>query len=385
MRKKQKHRRQRLLQQQEKQAQQQEAVQQPTVRPQAAPVKDNCPTSPSQPSLDEWRRLYQAATAFREAAPWRWMTETEIFGVQNPESGEIGYGSIMGMLGEHLALAVYLGSEGLEGFWRLEEDRDVEPSFVLEVPQLQASWVNRDELQREDLEVIKALGLKFRGQGAWPLFRSYMPGYFPWFVTSEEARFLTLALEQGLEIAQRVRENRSLLAPLRQGPHLVRTPEQQGETLVWRDEWVKPPPPQPRPLPPTVAEADLATMRQLPHRKMTVEADLFLMPSPIKEKEDPRPYFPYNLMMVEARSGVILGTDLLTPKPSLDDMWAKAPETFLKMFHSLGSLPTEVAVHSDRLYELLKPVADGLGIRLTRKHSLLALEQVKAVLEQFIL
>jgi hypothetical protein len=339
-----------------------------------------------QPSLDEWRRLYEAAIAFREAAPWGWMTETEVFGVQNPESGQIGYGSIMGMLGEHLALAVYLGSEGLEGFWRIEESRDVEPTFVLEVPQLQASWGDRQELQQEDREVIKALGLKFRGRGAWLLFRSYVPGYFPWFVTPGEARFLTLALEQGLEVAQRVKENRGLLVSLRKGTYLVRTPEKQGETLAWRDEWVKPPPPQPRPLPPpTITEADLATMRQLPRQKMTVEADLFLMPSPIKGKEDPRPYFPYNLMMVEARSGVILGTDLLTPKPSLDAVWAKAPEAFLNVLRRLGSLPTVVAVRSERVYELLKPGAAGLGIRLTRRRSLPALEQAKAHLEQWMM
>ncbi|MDH4136697.1 MAG: hypothetical protein OEW09_08315, partial [Anaerolineae bacterium] len=253
-------------------------------------------------------------------------------------------------------------------------------------PQLQASWGDREELYREDREVIKALGLKFRGRGAWPLFRSYVPGYFPWFVTPEEARFLTLVLEQGLEVAQRVKENRALLVPLRKGTYLVRTPEKRGETLVWKDEWMKPPPSQPRPLPPTtITETDLAALRQLPRQKIVVQADLFLMSSPIEEKEDPRPYFPYNLMTVEARSGLILGTDLLAPKPSLDAMWAKAPEAFLNVLHRLGSLPTEVAVRSERVYELLKPVAAGLGIRLTRQRSLPALEQAKAHLEQWMM
>jgi hypothetical protein len=288
-------------------------------------------------------------------------------------------------LGEHLALAVYLGSEGLEGFWRLEEGRGLEPSFVLEVPQLQASWEDREALRQEDREVIKALGLKFRGRGVWPLFRSYVPGYFPWFVTPEEARFLTLVLEQGLEVTRRVKENRTLLAPLREGIYLVRTPEKQEEPLVWKDKWVEPPPPQPRPLLLAITEADLADLRGLPRQKMTVQVDLFLMPSPIKEKEDPRPYFPYNLMMVEARSGVILGTDLLAPKPSLDALWAKVPEASLNVLRRLGSLPAEVSVRSERFYELLKPVADGLGIRLTRQRSLPALEQARETLERWML
>jgi hypothetical protein len=88
---------------------------------------------------------------------------------------------------------------------------------------------------------------------------------------------------------------------------------------------------------------------------------------------------------VEARSGVILGTDLLAPKPSLDAVWAKAPGALLNVLRRLGSLPTVVAVRSERVYELLEPVAAELGIRLTRQRSLPALEQVRATLEQWML
>jgi hypothetical protein len=61
----------------------------------------------SSPTPSEWRKLYQAAIRVKEIASWDWMTETDIFGVQGPETDEIGFVSIMGMLGEHLAVAVY--------------------------------------------------------------------------------------------------------------------------------------------------------------------------------------------------------------------------------------------------------------------------------------
>jgi len=75
-----------------------------------------------QPSPEEWRRLYEAAVVFRDAAPWEWMWDAEVFGVQSPESGEIGYCCVMGRLGEHFALAVYEGSAGLEGLWQMRLD-----------------------------------------------------------------------------------------------------------------------------------------------------------------------------------------------------------------------------------------------------------------------
>jgi len=35
---------------------------------------------------------------------------------------------------------------------------------------------DRDGLDKQDREVIKKLGLKFRGAHAWPMFCSYRPG-----------------------------------------------------------------------------------------------------------------------------------------------------------------------------------------------------------------
>jgi len=32
----------------------------------------------SSPTLNEWRKLYQAAIRIKEIAPWQWMTETDV-------------------------------------------------------------------------------------------------------------------------------------------------------------------------------------------------------------------------------------------------------------------------------------------------------------------
>src|SRR5579872_5233461 len=128
-----------------------------------------------QPSPEEWRRLYEAAVVFRDAAPWEWMWDAEVFGVQSPESGEIGYCCVMGRLGEHFALAVYEGSAGLEGLWQMRLDPPSgDPAEMLALQKcLMASFEDRSLLQKPDLEIIKQLGLKFRGRSVWPLFRSY--------------------------------------------------------------------------------------------------------------------------------------------------------------------------------------------------------------------
>jgi hypothetical protein len=34
------------------------------------------------PTLEEWRRLYDAAIRVKGIAPWEWMTEKDVFGVR---------------------------------------------------------------------------------------------------------------------------------------------------------------------------------------------------------------------------------------------------------------------------------------------------------------
>ena len=48
------------------------------------------------------------------------MTEADIFSVQSPETGDLGFVSVLGMLGEHFAMSLYLGPEGIHGFLDLQ-------------------------------------------------------------------------------------------------------------------------------------------------------------------------------------------------------------------------------------------------------------------------
>ena len=101
------------------------------------------------PSLEEWRKLYKAAIQIKEVAPWEWMEETDVFGIQNPKTDELGFVSVMGMLGEHYAIAVYLGAEALNRFWQIHRN-------VARKPKGASLMANE---QKEDfVKLLRAIG-----------------------------------------------------------------------------------------------------------------------------------------------------------------------------------------------------------------------------------
>jgi hypothetical protein len=338
------------------------------------------------PTMSDWKALYQAAVEFKEIEAWTWMYDSDVFGVQDPVSGEIGYCCIMGALGEMFALAVYLGSEGLESYMRIASEPPVDPSEAFEELMMQkclmASFGSRDGLTKEDRQVIKRLGLKFRGRNAWPLFRSYRPAYHPWYLTADEARFLTLALQQAREVCPRFREDPALFDPPQEELWFVRVPEETEKGLFWRDAWLEPDLLDEEELPDVpIDELRLARLKKAAQFMDAVwEMDFFLSPSAVQEKRGERPYYPYLTMTVDHRSGFIFGTDLASPETYLEEF----PGRFLAMAERLKRLPTELWVIREEAYDLLEPITSRLGVELYLVDELESLEEARTALGRFM-
>jgi len=342
--------------------------------------------SEQNPTLEEWRGLYDAAMRVKELAPWEWMTEEDLFGVQDPETGELGFVSVMGALGEHYSVAVYLGARALYDFLALEEAGDIAPpESILEISQLQASFEDREVLRDQDRQIIKQLGLKFRGRNAWPLFRSYRPGYFPWHLEADEARYLTVVLEQVLDVAPRFRDDPALLITDDDESYLVRVARRKGKALHWEDQIIEVPPPEHPPIQLMMDIPLLEKLKQSSRRVSRIEMDFFMFPVPFQEERGARPQFAYMLLTVEAQSGFVLGSDLLKPEPTLESMWGQVPMYAVRHFATLGVVPQEVAVRSGLLFHLLKPLAEELHFTLKPSYSLRALDNAKDfLLDRFI-
>jgi len=315
--------------------------------------------------VEIWKKLYETAIRFREVAPWENFDDDEVFAVGDPGTKEIGYGCVLGGLGEMFALCVYRGSEGWAIYQKLQH-QEIDPErddFFAINNALMAEFTDRGELDKEDLRVIKELGYKFQGAKAYPTFRSYLPGCTPWFLTESEAVFLEIALRCALDYygeydeetvgLERKGLNRILLySPMTNG----------GEVNSFEKKWFRPEP-SPRP-PAPVVPVDEVRLQKIQKSarpsRATWEAGVFYMPGGRVEDGD-RPYWPLIITAAEKSSGLMLFCEAIDLKTC---RFSALAEGVLKVIESKGSCPAEIQVNDETIHKTLQPIAAALRIRL---------------------
>jgi hypothetical protein len=345
------------------------------------------------PTADEWRKLYELAARVKALAPWTWMFEDEVFGVTDPDTGVTGFVSVMGNAGEHFAVALYPDADALYSFLDLhdhgmeEDEEDEDPMAmmrVLAIPQLQLSFEDVKQLDKEDKDVIKQLGLKFRGSKSWPQFRTYSPGLLPWYITGAEARRLATALEQLLDVAPRCRDDEDLLAPSEDGMvFLVRAQREENGAKVWEDQIQTIDEPEPQPFSVGLDEDVYAKAKELRRATNVLELDVMMLPMPMQEKKNERGYFPYLLLLAESQSGALVGNEMMQPLPTLLEMYCRLPEILLDKFVEMGGL-LNLRVRNPLVAQILAPLAEDFGITLDVTDELPAIDQAMEVMGQML-
>lgn len=324
------------------------------------------------PTTQQWSNLFEAAKAFKQAACWDWMDNIHLFGVKHPDTKQVGYCCIMGSGGEMFALAVYLGAPGLRTVMemlagQLKED----PMYAQHC--LMLCFDDREDLYPEEKARIKELGLKFRGRQAWPTFRLFEPGFYPWpLQTGNEVMFLTAAIEQAIVVSQASKADPdALLAPR----FLTRVGTRQADgSLSWHSELMDPEEDEDSVLPelPVVNELHMVKLKKtIQKRGGTWELGLSYMPAPIMDGG--RPYYPMIFLVIDQASGQILSMELCEKS----EMTGAAMEKFISLLEQIKFAPAEMVATDDKVYEYLDPVITALDLKCYLTKRLPMLEQAQ--------
>jgi hypothetical protein len=333
----------------------------------------------TEPTLEEWSALYEATVDIKKAKCWEWMYDDDLFGVLDPETGEIAYCCIMGSLGKYYGLGAYLGAEGLGNVWDMLSNPDDEdsPEGLFKQKCLMVSFLNRDDLTNEDRAIIKNLGLKFRGKNQWPEFRSFEPGLYPWKLSAWECRFLTLVLQQALEVSLRCRGGKAILEHNEPFTFLVRVPREQVGLIEWVDRYLKAVPSEVEEYPSFKMIDELRLRRILASRKKsegTWETDTFFMHYPVQDGKKERPYYPKIFLILDGSTGLILRHELMK------NIWHDGYlciEAILQLVGDKGVFPSRIMVEREETYYLLEDACRQLNISLEMVEQLKLMPEVR--------
>ncbi|WP_028544651.1 DUF7309 domain-containing protein [Paenibacillus taiwanensis] len=326
----------------------------------------------------EWVRLYETASAYKKMASWKWMSGNHIFGVRNPENGEMGYCSIMGSDESLFGLAVFRGGEGLESLHDMLLERDERYAWLHRQKCIMVTFEDRTDLEKQDLAQIKELGQRFRGRKTWPMFRIFDPGLVPWTLDQEQVRYLTVALEQAMDLAGRAKKNEAVLTAPRSGQVLVRSNEN-GE---WQDVWMDPEFVLKRPVKAECEDQALLNdlMARFPNKKGQWETEFFFAPVAVKGEGD-RPYYPRLCLWVDRATRSAVGFHL-----AYDDNYEQEfLKHFLQLVEEKGARPQKLIIRTNDTVDLFEKTAQRMKIRIEREPRLAYLEEARDDLFEYFM
>lgn len=312
------------------------------------------------PSQAEWKALYTAAAAFKKQKPWEWMDDVDIFAIEDPQTGVVYYCSIMGGGGRLYGLTAYKGERGLEILLRLLEG-DAGEDFIYEQDCLQCTFENREELEKEDLQVMRELNLSFRGRNQWPMFRDLSPGFVPWFLLPEQCRALTTILEQTVQVAEACRFSKMPLQG-KGAAFLVRSfcEDARGHKR-WKEQH-RVPVFSPREFVGFTVGDELLVKKVRkfkPDTRVNYEISVFFSPNPVMEGE--RPYYPRICVIVDGNSGAVLAMELL---PNVEQEGYVFVQRLLDLLIEHKKKPSAIYVDNMETYRLMEGFCQQMGLSL---------------------
>ncbi|KXG77471.1 DUF7309 domain-containing protein [Thermotalea metallivorans] len=322
-------------------------------------------------SVEKLHRLFTAAARFNELKSWSWLEDEDILAIEEPDTKKIAYCCVMGSLGECIGIAVYVGDVGLNSyFYGLSGEYVYDPEAMHMQNSLLITFEDREDIEKEDYELIKKSGVKFRGKKQWPMFRKYESGYFPWFLNDEELKFITVILEQAYEFALDAKQDKGLVIPKEDGKCRIRK---------WKDDqkWgydVVPlhPKKESFKIPAWKDEIRLRNLKKKVRKVDTVwEIDRFYSPSPIADEE--RPYYPMVMVVVDGQIGQILGMHLAKKDFCLQEF----QEYFVEVVENVGMVPSEVVFDKKDMHKTLEDILNKLGVKSFLAEELHMMPEIK--------
>jgi hypothetical protein len=334
------------------------------------------------PTQEDWNKLFKETLRFRKLQSWKYMDNEDIFGIEDPVSGELLFCSVMGSAEEYYGLAAYFGFEGLHTLMRTSaEDLSQNDEEIYKMHNIICTFEAWKDLLIEEQIQAEKYDPKLKEDPMCPGFISYEPGYIPFSLSQTECRLMTRVLQQAITISRNVKDNPFYMIAPREGQILLRKASSftKSGAPVWRNTWVYPPPFVPNFVFMHLDQQEVRKrLTSYPvHEEMQWEIDFKHMPFVVEEGF--KPYYPRMLFIADHQTGYVLEPIVCSDR---DTPESRILGRIVQLLDQYQIRPSTFYARNPDTLNLFSMLCSELGIRLVQTQELPVLDEVEKLLLQ---
>lgn len=320
-----------------------------------------------------WLELYEIAEKIKELEPWKYLWDMDLLVYLCQPLNKIFYCSVMGRGGMHKAIAIYQ-QEQIHGFFELAKNQIPEYMMLNYQECLMCNFIGRQETLPKNREIIKELGLSFRG--TWISFENFEKGYEPSSIDIKQVKIMIEALKNFYMMFRAIIEQ-GIKADFENGEILARHYDKDKKLFLNY--------PAPLMLPEkhydiiSVSDDFKEDIMKIPQTEMELEYE-FLNYVPIRIREnkeqDGRYYYPRARFLADRKTGFVISHDLINKNNYNDEKEyiLESVDLLINYFYKIGR-PKTIYVRDEGTKMYLKEIADKAQIKLSIKSKMKAIDE----------
>lgn len=322
-----------------------------------------------------WRQLYTYVDEWVQLKPWEVLWSNDFVALEINE--KTYYCTIMGKLGDCIGVSIYEGEEGYADLCSIAHeypDQAITQYMMFEQNCLTFYMGDREEVPKGQKEIIKKLGLKYRGKGHWPYFLSFVPRFYPYEINDQQASVIVQVFKH--------------LIPLMKAymNHEVAVDFDNGEILFahdhhgWKYEAIQRPEEQEKFYVVDLEDQQyLNYLKELPQTQNQYIIDLAYLSGGLVDEAYDRPVSSLVLLALDVDSQQIIKVSM--PRPE-DDEIIECISMFCELMQDYGK-PKDIFIRNPRVFSSIISICEECQVEV-HVTSLPMMDDIFAQMDYFI-
>jgi len=127
----------------------------------------------------DYLSLLEISNDLKKLKPWQYFRDDEVVAIHFEDVDYKVLVSVMGAGDEEFGLMIFDLELGYNSLAKILYEKNLTSDFSYGLNALTLNFVDREELEQADYQLIKDCGLSYRGKKNWIQFRSYLEGTHP--------------------------------------------------------------------------------------------------------------------------------------------------------------------------------------------------------------